>query len=244
VRGGISPRLKGSLALVLVIGGVLAFGLATAGAGELPATATVVAENDTTFVDDTPFIEESATLRFQNNDNVTHNVTAEETGPDGKALFRSGNVQGVPAPPGDIVDVDGTEFLDAGTYDFLCTIHPEMDGTLTVGEFSTGPVPRPSISLKVKSKKLAKVVKSGKLKVKVTAAESTDAEGVSLTAKKGAKSITKRANLDVNAGDSKTAKLKLKKKAAEKLANLEKAKVKVTGEVDFGSPDKASKKLK
>jgi plastocyanin len=231
------------VALVLAISGVLALGLATAVAGENPTTAIVVAENDTTFVDPGPFIEESAVLRFQNNDGVTHNVTAEAEGPDGKALFRSGNLAGVDTPPGDIVDVNGTQFLAAGDYDFLCTIHPAMQGTLTVGPFS-GPIPRPEIDVKVKSKKLGKVVKSGKLKVKVTAGEPTDADGVSVTAKKGAKGITKKARLNVDAGDSKTAKLKLKKSAAEKLAELDKAKVKVSATVDFGFGDKASKKLK
>jgi Copper binding proteins, plastocyanin/azurin family len=230
------------VALVLAIAGALALGLATAVAGEIPATATVVAQDEVSFVNPAPFIEESAVLRFQNNDNVTHNVTAEDDGPDGKPLFRSGNLQGVP-PMGPIVDVKGTQFLAAGAYAFLCTIHPAMQGTLTVGPFS-GPLPRPSIEVKIKSKKLEKVVKSGKLKVKVSANEPTDADGVSLTAKKGAKGITKRARLNVNAGDSKTAKLKLKKKAAAKLADLDKAKVKVQGTVDFGFGDKASKKLK
>jgi plastocyanin len=243
VRGGISVRLNGLLALVLAIAGALALGVAAAAGGVLPATQIVVADDDVDFVDDTPFIEESALLRFQNNDNVTHNVTAVKTGPDGKALFRSGNLSGVDAPPGDIVDVNGTQFLDAGTYDFVCTIHPNMEGALTVGEWPTGPIPRPKISLRVKSKKLEKVVDSGKLKVKVTAREPTDADGVSLTAK-AAKRITKKKTLNVNAGDSKTAKLKLKKSALAKLADLEKAKVKVTGDVDFGFGDKASKKLK
>jgi plastocyanin len=229
--------------LGLAIAGALTLGLATAVAGEDPATATVVAENDTTFVDPGPFIEESAVLRFQNNDGITHNVTAEREGPDGKALFRSGNLAGVDTPPGDIVNVKGTQFLAAGDYDFLCTIHPAMEGTLTVGAFS-GPLPRPEIDVKVKSKKLEKVVDSGKLKVKVSAAGPTDADGVTLSAKKGAKGITKRARLNVDGGDSRTAKLKLKKKAAEKLAKLDKAKVKVQGTVDFGFGDKASKKLK
>jgi plastocyanin len=231
------------VALVLAIAGALALGVGAAAAGENPATAIVVAEDDTTFVDNTPFIEESAVLRFQNNDGVTHNVTAEAEGPDGKALFRSGNLAGVDTPPGDIVDVNGTQFLAAGDYDFLCTIHPAMQGTLTVGPFA-GPIPRPEIDVKVKSKKLEKVVDSGKLKVKVTAGEPTDADGVSVTAKKGAKGITKKARLNVNAGDSKTAKLKLKKSTAEKLAELDKAKVKVSATVDFGFGDKASKKLK
>jgi plastocyanin len=231
-------------AILLAAAGALALGVATAAGGVLPGTFTVVAENADDFVDDTPLIEEGALLRFQNNDNVTHNVTAKEKGPDGKALFRSGNLQGVDTPPGSIVDVNGTQFLDAGIYDFECTIHPNMEGTLTVNEFPAGPVARPEISLKVKSKKLEKVVKSGKLKVQVSAAEPTDAEGISLQASKGRKTITKSLKLDLAAGGTQTAKLKLKKKAAEKLGDLEKAKVRVTGIVDFGFGDKASKKLK
>jgi hypothetical protein len=179
-----------------------------------------------------------ATLDNQGPNN-THNVTANEDGPDGGPLFRSGNVTA-----GQSRTVGGTRFLSAGSYGFFCSIHPQMEATLSVINSASGPLPRPAISLKVKSKKLAKVVKSGKLKVKVSAAEPTDADGVSLTAKKGRKSITKKANLDVDAGGSKTAKLKLKKNAASKLADLDKAKVKVEGTVDFGFGDKASKKLK
>jgi plastocyanin len=243
VRGGSSRGERGR-AFVLALLGVLALGTGVAFAGVEPMTFTVVAEDDDAFVAD-PTIQESAILRFQNNDNVTHNVTATGTGPDDKALFRSENLAGVDTPPGDVVNVNGTQFLGIGTYDFLCTIHPNMEGTLTINDFPGGsPVPRPEIDVKVKSKKLEKVVKSGKLKVKVSAAGPTDADDVLLTAKKGAKGITKRARLNVNAGDSKTAKLKLKKKAAEKLADLDKAKVKVHGTVDFGFGDKASKKLK
>jgi hypothetical protein len=219
----------------------LALGVAVAWAGVPPMGATVAAEDQVDFVGGGfPSIDESADLTFDNNDTVTHNVTATAEGPDGGALFRSGNVPG----GGQDRLVAGTRFLDEGSYGFLCTIHPSMEGTLTVEDHPAGPVPRPSINVKVKSKNLAKVVKSGKLKVKVSAAGPTDADDVLLTAKKGAKGITKRARLNVNAGDSKTAKLKLKKKAAEKLADLDKAKVKVQGTVDFGFGDKASKKLK
>jgi plastocyanin len=241
VSGGISLRLNGSLALVLAIAGALALGVGLAWAGVPPMGATVAAQDQDDFIGGGfPNIDEGADLTFDNNDNVTHNVTSTADGPDGGPLFRSGNVSG----GGQDRLVAGTRFLDAGDYDFLCTLHPNMEGILTVDDHPSGPVPRPRISLKVKSKKLEKVVDSGKLKVKVTADEPTDAEGITLTAKQGAKGITKKAKLNVNAGDSKTAKLKLKKKAAEKLAELEKAKVKVRGEVDFGSPDKASKKLK
>jgi plastocyanin len=234
VRGGISLRGREATVAALAILGALALG-GTAWAG----TPTIIAMDQNSFVTVPPEVGPGSRVDFSNEDTVTHNVTAEEDGPDGKALFRSGNVGSF-----DVREVKGVPFLGPGSYEFLCTIHPNMQDTLNVGGDGPGTLPRPKISLKVKSKKLAKVVKSGKLKVKVTAREPTDADGVSLTAKQGAKGITKKAKLNVNAGDSKTAKLKLKKSALEKLADLEKAKVKVTGDVDFGFGDKASKKLK
>jgi hypothetical protein len=239
VRGGISPGLRSAARLSPAIVAGLAIGVTVAWAGVPPVQ---IVAMDNNFVDNTPTSPEGNPMLFDNDGNSTHNVTAVDDGPDGKALFRTGNVAGLTADR----PIGGVEFLSSvDTYDFVCTIHPsEMTGTLTVTDSPAGPAPRPSIDLKVKSKKLEKVVKSGKLKVKVTAREPTDADGVTLTAKQGAKRITKKAKLNVNAGDSKTAKLKLKKSALEKLADLEKAKVKVAGDVDFGFGDKASKKLR
>ena len=141
--------------------------------------------------------------------------------------------------------IQGTEYLGIGSYPFHCSIHPVMRGEFSTEAGRPGdPVPRPEISLKVKSKKLAKVVKSGKLKVKVSAGEPTMAENIKLKAKKGKKGISKGKKLNLAAGGSKTVKLKLSKRGEEKLAGLDSAKVKVAGTVDFGFGDKASKKLK
>ena len=51
----------------------------------------------------------------------THNVTAHQNGPDGKALFRS------PTISGGTVGVNGTQYLSAGDYTFFCTVHPTHD---------------------------------------------------------------------------------------------------------------------
>jgi plastocyanin len=208
-------------------------------ASALGTTNFISASNSDDYDSPDPDIIEGQALPFNNNDTVSHTVTADATGPDGKPLFRTGTTPGMTTR-----DVSGTVFLSEGMYDFHCSIHPNMQATLTVFDVGGEPVPRPEISLKIKSKKLGKVVKSEKLKVKVEAAEPTFAENVSLTAKKGQKKISKRLDFNLAAGGSKTAKLKLKQKAAEKLAELEKAKVKVQGTVDFGFGDKASKKLK
>jgi plastocyanin len=236
VRGGRSGGTKRT-ALVLALVGALALSASSAWAGG----SGIITATDNEFDLDSYPIDITRVANLVNDGDNTHNVTADDEGPDGKALFRTGNVSG-----GDSRAVNGTQFLENGEYGFRCTIHPDtMQATLEItGAVGSDPLPRPAIEVKVQSKKLEKVVDSRKLKVEVSAAEPTDAEGISLQAKKGKKTITKKKRLDLGAGNSETAKLKLKKNAAEKLADLAKAKVKVSGGVDFGSPAKDSRKLK
>jgi plastocyanin len=227
--------VRRALSIAAVACGVMGVWAASA----LGTTNFISASNSDDYDAPDPDIIEGQAIPFNNNDAVSHTVTADETGPDGKPLFRTGTTPGMTTR-----DVSGTVFLSDGLYDFHCSIHPNMQATLTVFEVGGEPVSRPEISLKVKSKKLERVVKSEKLKVKVEAAEPTFAENVSLTAKKGQKRISKRLDFNLAAGGSRTAKLKLKGNAVEKLGGLEKAKVKVQGSVDFGFGDKASRKLK
>jgi glucose/arabinose dehydrogenase/plastocyanin len=65
-------------------------------------------------------------LTFTNLDAVAHNVASKEVTDDGRRLFASPNVASGTAV------VEGAEKLDAGKYDFLCTVHPSMTGTLEV----------------------------------------------------------------------------------------------------------------
>jgi plastocyanin len=227
--------VRRALSIAAVACGVMGVWAASA----LGTTNFISASNSDDYDAPDPDIIEGQAIPFNNNDAVSHTVTADETGPDGKPLFRTGTTPGMTTR-----DVSGTVFLSDGLYDFHCSIHPNMQATMTVFEVGGEPVSRPEISVKIKSKKLGKVVASGKLKVKVEAAEPTMADGIKLKAKKGKKGISKGKNLNLAAGADKTVKLKLSDKGIERLADLEKAKVKVQGIVDFGFGDKASKKLK
>jgi plastocyanin len=159
----------------------------------------------------------------------SHNVTANANGPDGKTLFRSGTISGGTTP------VNGTQYLSAGSYPFICTIHPDtMQATLNV----TGAgLPRPTVDVAISSRKLSKVLKKGKLAVKAT---TTGAPEVNLTAALGKRTL---GTGTLPPGASKGA-LKLTKVGRQALAAKEKATVKVTGSIEFGAPDTAKAKLK
>jgi plastocyanin len=85
-------------------------------------------------------IDQGETVAFTNLDAISHDVTAVTKGADGKALF-STPLQN----PGGTADVAGTQYLTAGSYDFGCSIHPSMKGTLTVSSAGT-PAARPGSS--------------------------------------------------------------------------------------------------
>lgn len=68
-----------------------------------------------------------STVEFANLDTVDHNVTAFESGPDGRRLFRSATIS-----LGETATVEGVGELTAGQYGFYCTLHPGMTGELIV----------------------------------------------------------------------------------------------------------------
>jgi plastocyanin len=163
----------------------------------------------------------------------THNVTARDIGPDGKALFRSRTISGGSTP------VDGTQFVPAGSYAFLCTIHPDtMQGTLQVTG-NGSPKPRPQMTLAIRSKKVSKVAKKGLLVQLDLTAKSDE---VSLEAKLGKATIGTLATTSFAAGRQ-FAVVKITKAGKAKLAGRKKATVGVVGDIAFGSPATAKGKL-
>lgn len=116
-------------------------------------------------------------LTFRNNDFVRHDVTSEVAGQFSSALIDTNETAAV----------EGSQYLTTGTYRYVCSIHAEMTGVLTVSSEGT-PVPRPgsggpapapaptdttppTLALRAPATKASAVRKSGKLKVLVSSDE-------------------------------------------------------------------------
>jgi plastocyanin len=127
----------------------------------------IVAGPPTQYVTTSVTMDQGEHLTFRNADTTGHDVRARKAAPDGKPLFKTPVIG-----TGASAFVDGSQYLTTGDYDFYCSIHPFMTGTLHV----TGagkPAPRPGrsdtrapgIAVEIVSSKLGKVAKSGKLQV-------------------------------------------------------------------------------
>jgi plastocyanin len=224
---------RGRRAIVgLAVTGAAAFGAAHAlGVSETITSSPACC----TFAKPTFTLDPGQVAAYQNPGGASHNVTASGNGPDGEVLFRSDTIASGQTP------VNGTQYLGTGSYPFVCTIHPGMSADLVVTG-NGSPVARPGVDLTVASKKLHRVLGSGKLKVKVSASGASS--DVELTARKGARKLGSKANIDLAAGASRTVKLPLTQSAKNALKDLESAKVKVSAAVPFGSPATAKRKLR
>jgi plastocyanin len=224
---------RGRKAIVgLAVTGAAAFGAAHAlGVSETITSSPACC----TFSQPTFTIDPGQVATFQNPGGASHNVVASGKGPDGEVLFLSQAINSGQAP------VNGTQYLGPGSYPFVCTIHAGMSANLVVTG-NGSPVARPAVVLTVVSKKLHRVLASGKLNVKVSA--SALSSGVELTARKGARKLGSQSNIDLAAGASRTVKLPLTQSGKKALKNLASAKVMVSAAVPFGSPATAKRTLR
>lgn len=162
-----------------------------------------------------------------------HNLVASADGPDGNELFETPLLSVNETAP-----VNGAQYLEPGSYPFVCTIHFGMGGTLAVS--GPGALPRPAIDVSIATSKLRKVQK-GKLKLKVEAA--TASPDVSVFAKfQGSLGIA--SDIDLAAGESRVVTLRLTKAAKKRFKGLKRAKISVIGSVPYGSPASSSRSLK
>lgn len=227
MQPGRGRRVFASALACAALGSALAAGSAFAVAQPIVAT-------DDVFSAATYTMDQGDRPVLQNNGVNQHNATARANGPDGKFLFES------PTIGGGTTTLNGTQYLTAGTYAFICSIHPlSMQANLQVSAAGT-PVARPQIDVLLGAGKLSKIAKKGKLPVTVKGI--TQSDGVTLQAKLGKSVIASQNAFNLTAGQSRKITLKLKKSAKGKLAKKKSAKLKVTGQVPFGAPDTGSRK--
>jgi plastocyanin len=164
-----------------------------------------------------------------------HNVVASDEGPDGEPLFSSAAIQ-----PGESSPVVGAQYLDAGTYHFVCTIHPGMEDDLIV----TGgtPAARPEIKVSIPSQKLKRVRKSGKLKVDVKGVK--EANDVDLAVSKGKEIIGTALSLSIPTGKTRTISVALTSPGKKAIKKGKKVVLAVQGSLSFGAPVTAKRTLR
>jgi plastocyanin len=225
-------RARDRLRRLGLVAGIVIAGVLFAGGIALAASQTIIGQADNTFDAATYTADQGEIVPLQVTGS-SHNVTANQSGPDGAPLFRT------PTISGGTTGVQGTQYLGAGDYTFFCSVHPTtMQATLHVTSNGT-PQARPSASLSVRSRKLAKVSKKGILVAITTSAK---VDGASLTAKLGNAVIGKISNLSFFSGQQ-FASVKLSKAGKNKLKGKSKASVSITADIPFGSPASAKAKL-
>ena len=215
------------LVVALAVAGLMvASGLAFA------ASATIVGQADNTFSAGLYTADQGEVSQLQVAGSM-HNVTARQTGPDGKPLFRSSTISGGLTP------VSGTQYLPAGAYQFFCSVHPTtMTGTLQVTS-NGAPQARPQAILNLTTRKLSKVLKHG---LSVSINSSAKVVGVDLVAKLGKATIGTASNLAWFPGQQFNT-VRLTKAGKNKLKGKSEASVTITASIPFAAPASAKAKL-
>jgi len=186
-----------------------------------------------------PFSQaQGETSKFVNpaDSSAFHNLTSTSAGPDGNALFESETIT-----RGTTSAVNGTQYLAAGSYPFVCTLHPGMAGDLIVEATGT-PVARPGLKLSVLNQKLRQVRKSGKVKIKATALSATSEATIDV--KRGKKVLAKISAPKLAAGASRTIAVKLSKAGRKAMKNGKKVNVSISALIPFGKAAKANRILR
>ena len=207
----------------LVRGTVAAFAVLALGAGVAWADATIYAGPPNQFFQGDVTIAQGEAITFQNIDTVPHDVTARGKAADGKPLFQSAQIG-----TGESAPVEGVQYLSAGSYPYICSIHPFMTGTITVSSDGT-PKPRPgggggggaatqsqqpasdttgpALTVEVLDTKRSKVRKRRSLQVSVSTDEPAT---VTVTARSGSK-VLARGTSKLNKAGTKKLSIKLTK---------------------------------
>lgn len=135
-------------------------------------------------------IDQGEALFFRNLDANRHDLVSKDQA-GGKPIFSTPLL----TTGGEAV-VQGVQQLKGGNYQFFCTVHTYMTGTLTVTGAGTptpppsgGDTTAPTVSVKVLDSSVSKVVKNKKLRVEVTSNEAGNAT-LTATMRQGKKTLT------------------------------------------------------
>ena len=210
-----------------------ALGDATITAGPVPNT---YATTDAT-------IDQGQMVTFNNSDRTAlHDVTADRSGSDGKALFASATIEGGKTAP-----VEGVEFLTTGDYAFHCSVHSFMTGTLHVTGNGTpkprtpdNPAPNPAdttppdATVTILDSRISGVLEHRGLRVRLKTDETAR---FNMTATSGK---TKVALGTFTSKGGRTVKLSLTKSGKKLLFKASKVKLKLTAKVNDAADNRST----
>lgn len=165
-----------------------------------------------------------------------HNVESTQTGPDGRPLFFSRTISS-----GARADVRGTQYLRAGRYPFVCSLHGPMTGELVVTDTGVA-VRRPSVRLAIPTQRLRAV--SGKRVLRVAAFSPTGVSGASLQVRLGRAAVGKRVRLDLPVGARRSVKVRIPAKVARKVKGKRSVAFRAQVSVPFGKPASSRRVIK
>jgi plastocyanin len=211
-----------------------ALGDATITAGPLPNT---YATTDVT-------IDQGQAVTFQNSDQTAfHDVTADQNGSDGKALFGSETIEGGKTSP-----VKGVEFLTTGDYAFHCSVHPFMKGTLHVTAGGTpkprtpdNPAPNPTdakppdATVTILDSRISGVLEHKGLRVRL---QTNEASRFRLTATSGKTTVA--SGVFVVKGTKRNVKLALTKKGKKLLVSANTVKLRLSAKVNDAADNRSA----
>jgi plastocyanin len=187
-------------------------------------------------------IAQGEKLTFRNGDTLVHDVTSTQD-LAGKPLFSSPLVD-----PGKEAVVDGAQYLTTGEYPVICSLHPDMQGKLTVNGDGK-PVPRPgaggpAAELKAPAAKLSGVRKAGHLRVAVTGAAGADAIIAAEATVAGRKVKLAKLRVTLTSGDAQRIDLPLSAKGRKAIKRVKRLRVtfKVTVLAASGSQTATAKR--
>jgi plastocyanin len=180
-------------------------------------------------------MDQGERLTFQNLDIARHDVTARTHDAAHGSLFASPIIGN-----GEEAFVEGSQFLTTGSYEFFCSLHPEMQGTLNVTSAGT-PTPRPTpgtapppdttaptVRVKIRSASVRRVRRARDLLVEVGVAEAATL-ALKATARVGGRAATiAKGSLDIPGAGVRRPKLALTRAGRRALSRRSRMAVTVT----------------